>query len=93
MQGARLRSVLWFPGPVLAMLVAGWAVSANAGPGLFTLSLFAAVVFLIVVPVSQVVLLCTPWFRGRHVAACVAALSIAALIVLIPAASGVFSFY
>ena len=93
MQRARLRSVLWLPGPALALLLVGAVGVIYPGPGLFLLLIFAAAVFLVVVPILQIVLLSTPWFRGKYAAACGTALFVGALTVFLPALSGVFDFY
>ena len=93
MQNSRVRSLLWLPGPVVAIGLASWAVVAEPGPGAFVLLVFAALVFLVLVPILQIVLLCLPALRGKYVAACGAALVAGLFIVLAPAAYGIFSFY
>jgi hypothetical protein len=73
--------------------LAVWAVAANVGPGLLTLCLFAALVFMVVVPLLQIALLRTRRLKGKHLEVCALALVIGGVIVLAPASFGVFSFY
>ena len=93
MRIARARSLLWFVGPALGILLVSAAFVLRVGPGLLTLALCGVVVFAIIVPLLQFVLLSTRRFSGRHAAACVVALVIGVFVLWVPTALGFFSFW
>ena len=87
------RSLLWLPGPLLAVAVVTYTATGHGGPGFFFLSLFAGIGFMVVAPLLQLVLLATPAFRGRYSAVCGTALIAVAAFMFPLAATGRFSFW
>ena len=87
------RSLLWLPGPLLAVLLVGYTTTGHGGPGFFFLSLFAGFGFMVLAPLVQLALLATPRFRGRYGSACVVGLFAVLALMVALAATGHFSFW
>jgi hypothetical protein len=87
------RSLMWLPGPLLAVALVAFAVIGHGGPGFFLLSLVGGVAFMLVAPLIQLALLATPNFKGRYRAACRTALLIVVAGLCIPIFLGVFNFW
>jgi len=84
---------MWLPGPLLAVLLVTYSASGHGGPGFFFLSIIAAALLMLVVPLLQLGLLATPRYRGRYVVVCGLALLIVFSGVVLLAVSGMFSFW
>jgi hypothetical protein len=77
----------------MGITLVAWAFIENVGPGLGALCLIGGASLLFVAPLMQVILLCTPTFRGQHGVVCAVAI-ISILAVLFGAAlSGAFTFW
>jgi hypothetical protein len=87
------RSLLWLPGPLIAIGLVSLSVLNNSGPGFFLLAVFAGFGFMIVAPLVQIVLLRTSRFRGRYAAACRAALTAVTACVFFASLTGAFNFW
>jgi hypothetical protein len=87
------RSLLWLPGPALAVALVAFAILGHGGPGFFFLSLVGGAAFMLGAPVLQLVLLSTPAYKGRYGAACRTALLIVLAGLFVPVFLGVFNFW
>jgi hypothetical protein len=86
------RSLLWLPGPLIAVALVLLALLGRGGPGFFLLAIVGGAAFMFGAPIVQLILLTTPRFKGRYSAACRVALVIVALALCIPIVAGSFSF-
>jgi len=89
-----MRGLLyWRQGPLLAIALVALVSTTNGGPGFFFLSMFAAALLLVAMPLVQLGLLAFPALKGQHRLVAIIALTGIAVLVVLLGASGIFSFW
>lgn len=87
------RALFWLAGPTIALALLTGLAAIGGGPGLSFLVVAASGLFLVAMPLLQGGLMALRAFDGQRAAIAIAAfLAIAAVVVLL-AASGLFSFW
>jgi len=80
-------------GPLIGLVLASVAISANWGPGLFFWAAASSLALLVLTPAIQLALLSTSVLRARNAASFVLALGTVTLLATLAFYSGAFNFY
>lgn len=85
------KRLLILLGPLIAIISGGVALESQTGSSRFVVAVYAAVAFLLIPPVIQVVLLATERLGERDFLVCAIALAVPALLLGVPLLLGLFN--
>jgi hypothetical protein len=92
MTAEKSKIVHWHIGPLFGFGICTFIfVVGTGGPGFFFLAAFAALAFIMAMPLAQFLILKIPKFRGNYSAACWLAFGLIVLSVIALIAGGVFN--
>jgi hypothetical protein len=85
------KRLLILVGPLIAIASAVVALESQTGSSLFVIAVYAAVAFLLIPPVIQIILLATQRFGEREFLVCAIGLAVPVLLLMVPYLMGLFN--